>query len=164
MNKLLLAASCCLLLASPAMAMPQDECMAQFKVADANSDGTLRGPEAASYTAMLSAAGKTAEANGDISQAVFLQNCQADVFKTAATGMGNTTVAAATAAASDDVPPLKGANSFTEAQAKDRVMAAGFASVSAFSKDADGIWRGTASKGGKTMNVAVDYKGNVVGS
>ena len=60
--------------------------------------------------------------------------------------------------------PLKGANSFTENQAKDRIIAAGFTNVSALAKDGDGIWRGTATKGDKSMNVAVDYKGNVVGS
>ena len=58
--------------------------------------------------------------------------------------------------------PVAGANSFTENQAKDRAMAAGFTSVSALTKDENGIWRGTASKDGNTVNVAVDYKGNVV--
>ena len=58
--------------------------------------------------------------------------------------------------------PLEGANSFTENQAKDRVVAAGFSNVSALTKDEKGIWRGTAVKDGKTVNIAVDYKGNVV--
>ena len=49
-------------------------------------------------------------------------------------------------------------------QAKDRVLAAGFANVSALTKDAKGIWRGTADSQGKKLNVAVDYKGNVVTS
>ena len=31
-------------------------------------------------------------------------------------------------------------------------------------KDQKGIWRGTATKDGKNVNVAVDYKGNVVSS
>jgi len=58
--------------------------------------------------------------------------------------------------------PIKGANSFTEAQAKDRALAAGLTSVSSLVKDGDGIWRGTAMKNGKTQKVAVDFKGNVV--
>ena len=29
-------------------------------------------------------------------------------------------------------------------------------------KDDDGIWRGTGTQGGKTVQIAVDYKGNVV--
>ena len=65
-------------------------------------------------------------------------------------------------AASAEVPPLIGANSFTEAQARSQVEGQGFAQVSALVKDNDGVWRGTASKGGATMNVAVDFKGNVV--
>ena len=56
---------------------------------------------------------------------------------------------------------MKGANSFTEAQAKDRIEKAGFTSVSGLTKDADGIWRGKASKGGTAVEVALDYKGNV---
>ena len=34
--------------------------------------------------------------------------------------------------------------------------------VSALTKDDQGIWRGTATKDGKHVKVAVDYKGNVV--
>jgi putative membrane protein len=59
--------------------------------------------------------------------------------------------------------PLKGANSFTEGQAKDRAASHGFTNVSALTKDGDGIWRGTAQMDGKAVNLAVDYKGNVVG-
>ena len=58
--------------------------------------------------------------------------------------------------------PVAGANSFTEVQAKDRAIGAGYVSVSALTKDADGIWRGTAMKDGKSGNIAVDFKGNVV--
>jgi len=35
-------------------------------------------------------------------------------------------------------------------------------SVSDLKNDDDGIWRGTASQGGKSVQIAVDYKGNVV--
>ena len=58
--------------------------------------------------------------------------------------------------------PLKGANSFTENQAKDRAVAAGVSDVSTLQKDADGIWRGTGKKGGSDVEIAVDFKGNVV--
>lgn len=59
--------------------------------------------------------------------------------------------------------PAPGANSFTEAQAKSRIEGQGFTGVGTLAKDADGIWRGTATKDGKTVNVSVDYQGNVVG-
>jgi hypothetical protein len=58
--------------------------------------------------------------------------------------------------------PAAGANSFTEGQAKSRIEAAGFTNVSGLMKDKDGIWRGTASKGGANSNVALDFQGNVV--
>ena len=54
--------------------------------------------------------------------------------------------------------PLAGANSVTEAQAQDRIMAAGFTKVSALKKDDKGIRRGTASDATKTTDVAVDFK------
>lgn len=62
----------------------------------------------------------------------------------------------------DPTPPLAGANSFTEEQAKGRIQDAGYADVSKLTKDDQGIWRGQATKGGKNTSVALDYKGNVV--
>jgi hypothetical protein len=58
--------------------------------------------------------------------------------------------------------PAPGANSFTEAQAKTRLENQGFTAVGGLTKDKDGIWRGMATKGGRTANVGVDYQGNVV--
>jgi putative membrane protein len=58
--------------------------------------------------------------------------------------------------------PAPGANSFTEAQAKMRLENQGFTGVSALMKDKDGIWRGMASKAGRSVNVSVDYQGNIV--
>ena len=87
------------------------------------------------------------EADGRIDQKSFMQACQSDVFMAKAPEAG---------------APLKGANSFTEAQAKDRALAAGLTSVASLVKDGDGIWRGSAMKDGKAVKVAVDFKGNVV--
>jgi hypothetical protein len=59
--------------------------------------------------------------------------------------------------------PAAGANSFTEAQAKSRIEAAGYSNVSGLIKDKDGIWRGKASRGSTTVvDVTLDYQGNVV--
>jgi hypothetical protein len=60
--------------------------------------------------------------------------------------------------------PVAGANSFTEAQAKSRIEARGYTNVSGLKKDDAGVWRGSASQGGKTVNVSVDFQGNVVGN
>jgi hypothetical protein len=59
--------------------------------------------------------------------------------------------------------PVAGANSFTEGQAKARIEEKGFTGVSKLSKDKAGVWRGTAKRGASTVNVSVDFQGNVVG-
>lgn len=61
-----------------------------------------------------------------------------------------------------DNAPVAGANSFTEAQARDRIEASGYTSVTGLAKDAESVWRGRAMKDGKSVGVAVDFKGNVV--
>jgi hypothetical protein len=58
--------------------------------------------------------------------------------------------------------PVAGANSFTEAQAKVRIEANGYANVSDLRKDGQGVWRGKAMKDGKSVNVSLDFQGNVV--
>lgn len=65
-------------------------------------------------------------------------------------------------ASADKNAPLPGANSFTEAQAKSRLEANGYSSVSALKKDENGVWRGKATQGGQSVNVSVDYRGNIV--
>jgi hypothetical protein len=55
----------------------------------------------------------------------------------------------------------KGRNSFTESQAQGRIAKAGYANVSKLVKNQNGVWQGTATKGGATVNVGLDYKGNV---
>ena len=57
--------------------------------------------------------------------------------------------------------PEAGANSFTEAQAKDRIEKAGFTQVTGLRKDDQGIWRATATKGDAQVNVSLDFRGNV---
>lgn len=59
-------------------------------------------------------------------------------------------------------PPLPGANSFTEGQARDRIAKAGFEEVQQLKKDDQGVWRGQAKKSGQQVSVALDYRGNVV--
>ena len=70
-------------------------------------------------------------------------------------------VALAQTTTTETKAPEAGANSFTEAQAKDRIEGAGFTQVTGLRKDDQGIWRATASKGGAQVNVSVDFRGNV---
>lgn len=57
--------------------------------------------------------------------------------------------------------PSKGANSFTRKQAANRMAKAGYTPSGELTKDKDGLWHATATKDGKTMDVSLDFKGNV---
>lgn len=147
MKTLFVATAACLVFSVPAFAETDEECNTRWTQADVNQDGSLNGAEAIRYAAWMRVNGKGASSETTISKAVFLENCKSGVF---------------TATVVDEGAPLEGANSFTENQAQDRALAAGFTDVSALAKDDKGIWRGTATKDGKPVKVAIDYKGNVV--
>lgn len=144
---LAVAVSLCVVAATPSFARTDGECAAAFSSADANKDGVLSEAEAPRYYAAHRISGKPV-ADGKLSRDEFMSACKADVYTTPAKV--------------DDGAPLKGANSFTEGQAKDRALHWGYSDVSSLTKDADGIWRGTAVRDGKKVNIAVDFKGNVV--
>lgn len=147
MKQHLIAAAACLFISAPAFAMTETECVDMWKQADANADGTLTAAEGERYAAWMRLADKPMLADGTINEPAFKENCLADVFVSASV---------------DEGAPLEGANSFTEEQAKDRIIAAGMTAPAVLTKDDKGIWRGTATQGVKPVNVAVDYKGNVV--
>jgi len=63
---------------------------------------------------------------------------------------------------SNAAAPVAGANSFTEGQAKSRIESSGFSNVSALNKDDQGVWRGKAQKDGKSVDVSLDFQGNVI--
>lgn len=132
---------------SLAFAANDADCAAEWAQADANKDGVLHGPEADRYLAYIRIRSQSSPQDGRIAQEAFMTACRADTFKAQAPEQG---------------APLKGANSFTENQAKDRAVAAGVSDVSTLQKDADGIWRGKGRKGGSDVEIAVDFKGNVV--
>lgn len=126
-------------------AMTEAQCEAAWKSADTNNDGYVTEVEAARYYSAARVANKPVGER--LAKADFLNHCKAGLFDVREIDKG---------------APLKGANSFTESQARDRAMAHGLTDVAGLKKDADGIWRGTAKHDGKAVTVAVDYKGNVV--
>ena len=146
-SALALLVACCAALPTSAWATSEADCAAQWKSADGNNDGTLVGPEADRYLAYYRVRAQVTPVDGRISRQDFMKACENDVFM---------------AKAPDPGAPLKGASSFSEGQAKDRAMAAGFTSVSSLVKDGDGMWRGSAMKDGKSVKVVIDFKGNVV--
>ena len=103
--------------------------------------------ESMRYAAAMRVHEKQMTTNGNLDQASFMKNCKDDVYMMHKTDAG---------------APLKGSNSFTEGQAKDRAMAHGATDIGPIAKDGDGVWRGPAKLDGKPTQVAVDYKGNVV--
>jgi hypothetical protein len=131
----------------PAYAATDAECQAMWTKADVNKDGVLTDAESMRYAAAMRVSEKKMSADGKLDQASFMDACKSDVY---------------TMRKNDEGAPLKGANSFTEGQAKDRALSRGMTSVADLKKDGDGIWRGSAMQDGKTVQIAVDYKGNVV--
>lgn len=121
-------------------------CEAQFATWDVDGNGVLSEAEAPAIFARARLEGLTIAESG-YAKAEFLTACTENRFapQTAETGA-----------------PLEGANSFTEEQAKDRAIAWGYTDVAALVKDEKGIWRGAATHNGQPVDVAVDYKGNVV--
>jgi hypothetical protein len=138
----------CIALSAPtaSFAMSDAECASAWTTADKDKNGFLSSEEGSRYHAAVRVGGKTI-ADGKLSQADFLSHCKAGLFS---------------ARTNDPGAPLKGANSFTETQAQDRALSYGLSSVAGLKKDADGIWRGTAQKDNKQVDVSIDYKGNVV--
>lgn len=139
-----LAAACT---AIPAYAATDADCQAMWAKADTNNDGVLSDAEAARYAAAMRVRETEVPADGKITEAAFMEACKGDVYAPHKADAG---------------APLKGSNSFTEGQAKDRATAQGITPTGTLSKDSDGIWRGQATQDGKSVHVAVDYKGNVV--
>ena len=133
--------------ALPAYAASDADCQAMWSKADINKDGVLSDAESMRYAAAMRVREATMPADGKLTQAAFMDACKADVYAPAQAEAG---------------APLKGANSFTQGQAKDRALAYGATEVAELKKDDNGVWRGMAKQDGKSGEVAVDFKGNVV--
>ena len=134
-------------MAAPAWAATDAECQDMWKKADTNSDGVLSDGESMRYVALMRVGNRTVATEGRITQAEFMDACKADIYAPRKAEEG---------------APLKGANSFTEGQAKDRAVANGATEIAELKKDDNGVWRGVAKHDGKPGEVAIDYKGNVV--
>ena len=101
--------------AAPTWAASDAECQQMWKTADANADGVLSDGESVRYVALMRIGNKTFATEGKLTQAEFMDACKADVYAPRKAEAG---------------APLKGANSFTEGQAKDRAVGHGLANVS----------------------------------
>ena len=57
--------------------------------------------------------------------------------------------------------PVAGKNSFTKKQVAKRLRDHGYSHVKGLSQDDQGIWHGMAMKSGASVNVTLDYQGNI---
>src|SRR5215471_12508806 len=80
----------------------------------------------------------------------------------AASGPQNSVVNRSDSSNRQTTAPVAGRNSFTEGEAKSRIEKMGFSNVTNLNKDDHGVWRGRAMKDGKTVDVSLDYQGNVI--
>lgn len=71
------------------------------------------------------------------------------------------TPAIATPGTANPTAPVPGENSFTEEQAKERFVDAGYADITTLMLDDKGIWKATAKKDGADVVVSLDYQGNI---
>ena len=55
----------------------------------------------------------------------------------------------------------RGANSFTEGQARRRIEDHGYTDVGQLHKDQNSIWQAEATKDGRRVRVGLDFRGNV---
>src|SRR4051812_38920150 len=60
-----------------------------------------------------------------------------------------------------DTSVAAASNSFTEGQARGHIEEAGYTDVTGLTKSPEGLWTAKAKKGGKTVDVALDFKGAV---
>lgn len=82
---------------------------------------------------------------------------------TPAPGAGTPSAPAATttARAVNAAPLGNGANSFTEGQATERFREAGITGVTGLAKDDNGVWRGRGQYQGRSVEIGIDYRGNI---
>lgn len=131
---------------TPPAAATTADCEAQFASRDTDGNGALSETEAPSLYAQARIDGKVIADTG-VTKEDFLATCDADGYARTAPEAG---------------APFEGANSFTENQARDRAIAWGLTDVAEMTKDDKGIWRSSGMLDGASVDVAVDYKGNIV--
>jgi hypothetical protein len=91
--------------------------------------------------------------------AAALAACQPDSEKTNPAIATDESAAERMAAA-----PAAGASSFTQEQAREHAVNAGYMDVGTLTQAVDGTWQGPAMRDGASVTVVVDYQGNVTTS
>lgn len=149
---------------TPMLAASDSDCSALWQKSDINSDNLLTRDE--NLQAFATDAQRTNLGLNDperMTREEFLSNCKADAFKVSVATPAKVPAPKAVERAAPPPDVLKtGANSFTEDQARKRIEGMGFSSVGLLAKDPNGVWRGSAMKDGRTVDVGLDFQGTVV--
>jgi hypothetical protein len=129
-------------------------------VPDINPESSMRlSIAAAAFSIIAFAQGAAAQADPVMTSSSTTSTTSAMTPQASPSSPGN----AAVKGTHENVGPLSaGADSFTKRQAKEHIQHSGYTRVTELVKDANGVWHGKAMKGGQSVNVALDFKGNVV--
>ena len=125
--------------------------------AAAGANSTVSTPDGAPGTAPGTAVGRTMDRTLG-TNTTGTNTGGSNAGQNAASGDSNQAVATTSANAPQ---PAKGANSFTDGEARRRIEGSGYSTVADLKKDGDGVWRGSATKDGAKVGVWLDYKGNI---
>ena len=113
-------------------------------------------------TAQTEQKGSDTSASGTVRSGGSIPSSQYDMNDKSENKPGNPAINTNKGESRTAAAPVPGRNSFTEGEARNRIEKFGYTSVTGLKKDANGIWRGTATKSGTTGDVALDYQGNIV--
>jgi len=97
-----------------------------------------------------------------LTTAAFLMAASVSLAQSQTPTTSQETPAVATPDTNNPGAPVQGKNSFTEDQAKSRLEDAGYSAVTGLKLDDQGVWRASATKDAKQVQVALDYQGNIV--
>jgi hypothetical protein len=138
-------------MAGGAMAESDAECLARWKAADLNANGTFEvATDSADYAAALSSE------DGDTDRNRFLTLCKQGQF--ASIAKPDNPAAGRDMGKGD----LTGGPPLSKAAALKKLEALGYRDVKDLALDAEGIWRGSVNVHGKMLSVAIDPQGDVV--
>lgn len=127
-------------------ALNRPDCEGDFRNLDTDGNGFISEQESAREHARAAIDGVQLSQNG-LGRDDYLRLCNSQQWSQTTPEAG---------------APFEGENSFTEEQARERAVAWNVTEVSALVLDERGIWRGTGRVSGNEVQVAVDYRGNVV--
>ncbi len=135
---------------TPVLAESKETCLQRWKAADLDANGSYEEAiDSKDYSAPL-------KGKGEVSRDAFLTFCAQGDFSAL---QKPDNAAASRDFGKGDLTP---GPALKRADAEKKLKSLGYGDVKDLALDAKGIWRGTASVGGRAMTVAIDPQGDVV--